>query len=179
MEPIFAESTSETVTAELRDRLDAAVAALPPAHCLNPTENELSVSRDAALEAQEEERQEEQGLAATNWVADTQLQPSQLSYLDADEKNSSSSDALSDASGNEDAKPGCQSGSQARPLWISSCDESEGEPRRSIRVRRATRIVESQLSLIEKGLIPAPCQGQSRSFERKEEAKHQGITVGT
>jgi hypothetical protein len=68
MEPIFAESTSETVTAELRDRLDAAIAARPPAHCLNPTENELSVSRDAALEAQEEERQKEQDLAATNWV---------------------------------------------------------------------------------------------------------------
>jgi hypothetical protein len=48
MEPIFAESTSETVTAELRDQLDAAVATLPPAHCLNPTKNELSVSRDAA-----------------------------------------------------------------------------------------------------------------------------------
>ena len=48
MEPIFAESTSETVTAELRNRLDAAVAALPPAYCLNPTENELSVSRDSA-----------------------------------------------------------------------------------------------------------------------------------
>jgi hypothetical protein len=44
MEPIFAESTSETVTAELRTQLDAAVAALPPAYCLNPTENELSVS---------------------------------------------------------------------------------------------------------------------------------------
>jgi hypothetical protein len=29
---------------------------------------------DAALEAQEEERREEQDLAATAWVADTQLQ---------------------------------------------------------------------------------------------------------
>jgi hypothetical protein len=65
MEPIFAESTSETVTAELRDQLDAAITALPPTHCLNPTENELSVSQDAALVAQEE-RQEEQDLAATN-----------------------------------------------------------------------------------------------------------------
>ena len=42
MEPIFAESASETVTAELRAQLDAAVAALPPAHFLAPTENELS-----------------------------------------------------------------------------------------------------------------------------------------
>jgi len=30
MEPIFAESASETVTAKLRAQLDAAVAALPP-----------------------------------------------------------------------------------------------------------------------------------------------------
>ena len=48
MEPIFAESASETVTAELRAQLDAAVATLPPAHRLNPTENELSTSREAA-----------------------------------------------------------------------------------------------------------------------------------
>ena len=112
----------------------------------------------------EEERREEQDLAATAWVADTQLQLSQLSYLDADEdqledadeKNSSLSDALSDASNNEEAGPSCQPGSQAQPLEISSNDESDGEPRRSGRVRRVTRIVESQLSQIEKGLIPAP-----------------------
>jgi hypothetical protein len=44
MEPIFAESASETMIAELCAQLDAAIAALPPAHCLNPTENELSDS---------------------------------------------------------------------------------------------------------------------------------------
>jgi hypothetical protein len=48
MEPIFAESASETVTAELCAQLDAAIAALPPTHRLNPTENELSDSREAA-----------------------------------------------------------------------------------------------------------------------------------
>jgi hypothetical protein len=121
---------------------------------------------DTALEAQDEERREEQDLAATAWVADTQLQLSQLSYLgadadedqleDADEKNSSLSDALSDASDNEEAGPSCQPGSQAQPLEISSNDESDGEPRRSSCVRRVTRIAESQLSQIEKGLIPAP-----------------------
>jgi hypothetical protein len=37
MKPIFAKFTSEAVTAELRAQLDAAIAALPPAHCLNPT----------------------------------------------------------------------------------------------------------------------------------------------
>ena len=44
MEPIFAMSASETVTAKLCAQLDAAVAALPPAHCLNPTEDELADS---------------------------------------------------------------------------------------------------------------------------------------
>jgi len=75
---------------------------------------------------------------------------------DADEKNSSSSDA----SNNEEAGPSCQPGSQAQPLKIlssnESSDKSDSEPRRSSRVRRVTRIVESQLSQIEKGLIPAP-----------------------
>jgi hypothetical protein len=67
------------------------------------------------------------------------------------------SDALSDASDNEDdAGPSCQPGSQAQPLEILSADESDSEPRRSSRVRRVTRIIESQLSQIEKGLIPAP-----------------------
>jgi hypothetical protein len=93
-----------------------------------------------------------------------QLQLSQLSYLDADDdedqreaSSSSSSDASLDASDNEDdVGPSCQASSQAQPLEISSSDESDGEPRRSGCVRRATRIVESQLSQIEKGLIPAP-----------------------
>ena len=40
-------------------------------------------------------------------------------------------------------------------LKISS-SESDGEPRRSGRVKRATRTVESQQWQIEKGLIPAP-----------------------
>jgi len=48
MKPIFAESGSETLTAELRAQLDAAVAALPPTYYLAPTENELSGSREAA-----------------------------------------------------------------------------------------------------------------------------------
>jgi hypothetical protein len=166
------------VAAELRGRLDAAIAALPPAHCLNPTENELSVSRDAALGAQEEERQE-QDLAATNGVADTQLQLSQLSYLDADEKNSSSSDALPDASGNEDTGSSCQSGSQTQPFGISSRDESDGELRRSSRVRRATRIVESQLSQIEEGLIPAPgARAKVRALNAKKKQNTKASQLG-
>jgi hypothetical protein len=47
--------------------------------------NKCSAAADAKLEAQEEERREEQELLAANWVADTQLQfqLSQLSYPDA------------------------------------------------------------------------------------------------
>ena len=40
---------------------------------------------DAALEAREEERREEEDLIEAAWVADTQLQLSQLSNLDADD----------------------------------------------------------------------------------------------
>src|SRR5436305_12738796 len=49
MEPIFTETASETVTAELQARLAAAVAALPPAHCINPVEREHSESREEAI----------------------------------------------------------------------------------------------------------------------------------
>ena len=46
---------------------------------------------------------EEERLVEAAWVADTQLQLSQLSYLDADEdqQSSSSSDAARDAADNE------------------------------------------------------------------------------
>jgi hypothetical protein len=77
-----------------------------------------------------------------------------------------------DASDNEDdARPSCRLGSQAQPLEISSSDESNNsEPRRSGRVRRATRIVESQLSQIEKGLIPAPgAKARSRALSAKKQ----------
>jgi hypothetical protein len=36
MKPTFAASTSETVTAELRAQLDAAIAAIPHRHATNP-----------------------------------------------------------------------------------------------------------------------------------------------
>jgi hypothetical protein len=49
MEPTFTETASETVTPELAAQLSAAVAALPPAHRLNPLENEAFESREAAF----------------------------------------------------------------------------------------------------------------------------------
>jgi hypothetical protein len=49
MEPIFAESTSETVTAELQAQLDEAVAAIPPAHRLYPSRDEVFESKEAAF----------------------------------------------------------------------------------------------------------------------------------
>ncbi|KAN0073210.1 hypothetical protein V8E54_008430 [Elaphomyces granulatus] len=49
MEPIFTESASETVTAELAAQLARARAALPPSHCLDPQERELTESREAAV----------------------------------------------------------------------------------------------------------------------------------
>ena len=104
-------------------------------------------------------------------------------YLDADddqledadrdqqEQSPSSPDASLNASDNkDDAGPSCQHGSQAQPLEISSSDESDdSEPRKSGHVRRATRIVESQLSQIEEGLIPAPiAKARARALGAKK-----------
>jgi hypothetical protein len=50
VEPTFAETASETVTTKLRAQLDAAMAAIPPAH-----HKDLAAA-EAALEAREEER---------------------------------------------------------------------------------------------------------------------------
>ena len=49
MEPIFAATTSETVTAQLQEQLDKSVAAVPPAHCLNPSHDEVFESKEAAF----------------------------------------------------------------------------------------------------------------------------------
>jgi hypothetical protein len=48
MEAIFTETASETVTTELAAQLAQALAALPPAHRLNPQERELTESREVA-----------------------------------------------------------------------------------------------------------------------------------
>jgi hypothetical protein len=88
--------------------------------------------------------------------------------LDADGdqhlKSSSLEDALEDAADDEVEAP-TELGSQAQPVEISSSDEissdeisdrdSDDEPRRSSRVKRSTRALESQQGQVEHGLIPA------------------------
>jgi hypothetical protein len=49
MEPAFAASTGETVTAELRDQLNAAIANTPQAHRLHPSRDEVFESKEAAF----------------------------------------------------------------------------------------------------------------------------------
>jgi hypothetical protein len=49
MEPTFAASTSETVTAELQAQLNAAIANIPPAHRLHPSRDEVFESKEAAF----------------------------------------------------------------------------------------------------------------------------------
>lgn len=49
IEPIFTEITSETVTAELQAQLYAALAAIPPAHRLNPSRDEGFESKETTF----------------------------------------------------------------------------------------------------------------------------------
>ena len=120
----------------------------------------------AANEAAEKEmdRREDKKMMEAEWIADTQLQLSQLSYLDANE-----------------GLP--EPGSQALPLTVlsdssslsdTSDGQSDGEPRCSGRVKRSTRAVESQQWQIEHGLIPAPgarAQARALNAKKKENTK--------
>jgi hypothetical protein len=139
-----------------------------------------SAAADSQLEAWEQEKRERQDLVEAAWVADTQLQLSQLSYLDADSdadgdqhpKSSSSSDASEDAA-NDKVEAPAELGSQAQPVEISSNDEisdrdGDDEPRRSSRVKRSTRVLESQQWQVEHGLIPAPgSKAKARALNKK------------
>jgi len=49
MEATFATSTSETVTAELRAQLDAAIAAILQRHVTDPSRDEVFQSKEAAF----------------------------------------------------------------------------------------------------------------------------------
>jgi hypothetical protein len=74
-------------------------------------ENELAAAAlaaaDTLMETQEQEKRDKEELRAAQWAADTQLQLSQQSYLDAaDEEqcpdSSSSLDAIEDAAGDKE-----------------------------------------------------------------------------
>jgi hypothetical protein len=66
--------------------------------------------------------------------------------LDADDEQQEAS--------NEEVEAGPSS--QHHPLEISSDSEIDSEPRRSGRVKKATRVIESQQWQIDYGLIPTP-----------------------
>jgi MULE transposase-like protein len=151
-----------------------------------------SAAADLQLEAWEQEKREREDLVEAAWVADTQLQLSQLSYQDADAdadedqpdadlhqhpKSSSSEYASEDAADDEVEAP-AELGSQAQPVEISSSDEissdeisdrdGDDEPRRSGRVKRSTRALESQQWQVEHELIPAPgSKAKARALNKK------------
>jgi hypothetical protein len=120
--------------------------------------DERQAAANEAVEKEMDKREKEKMLEA-EWIADTQLQLSQLSYLGADE-------GLPEPS------------SQALPLTVSSDSpgssdtadgQSDGEPRHSGRVKRSTRAVESQQWQIEYGLIPAcSARAQARAINAKK-----------
>jgi hypothetical protein len=151
--------------------------------CCNERQAAASAAADEALKACEREREEKQDLVEAAWVADTQLQLSQLSTQDADEdqhyKSSSLSDSSESASDNEDvAGPSCQLGNQAQPYEISlsneSSDHNSDKPRRSGQVKRSTRTIESQNWQVEHGLIPAPgakARDRALNAKKKENTK--------
>lgn len=125
----------------------------------------------------EREKREEDELRATIWVADAQLQLSQLSYQEAADEDqysanghqctlsSTSSHASEIAVDNENQS---RLGSRAQPVEISSSDDDD-EPRRSDRVKRSTRAVESQNWQIEHGIIPAPgAKAKARALNAKK-----------
>ena len=121
---------------------------------------------DHRAEAREKERQEEEEILAANWVADMQLQFSQLSH---DDGEALSSPGLS----LQETEP--ELGSQAQPLEISSDNEVSGtsddddEPRRSSRVLKPSKTMESQQWQIENGLIPAPgARSKARALNAKK-----------
>jgi hypothetical protein len=118
--------------------------------------DERQAAANEVAEKEMDKREEEKMLEA-EWIADTQLQLSQLLHLDADEGL-------------------LEPGSQALPLTVSSDNssdtsdgQSDSEPRRSGRVKRSTKAVESQQWQIEHGLIPAPgARAKARALNAKK-----------
>jgi len=152
MEPTFAASTSETVTAELRAQLDAAVDAIPYLHATNPSDNEVFQSKEAAFTRL-------QDWAFINSFAivkeSSKSKQGQVvrQYLECVHHKKATKNEL---------------GSQAQPLEISSSD-SDNEPRRSGRAKRSTRAVESEQWQVEHGLIPAPgAKAKARALNKRK-----------
>jgi len=106
-----------------------------------------------------------------NRVAETQLHLSQLSYRDNDEVAS----LASPLSGAEDEQHEAEGGpgNQHLPLPISSDSDSDfqsdGESRRSGRVKKPSRAAELQQWQIDYGLIPAPgAKGKAKALNAKK-----------
>jgi hypothetical protein len=131
----------------------------------------------------EHEAQEERRMLEADWIADTQLQLSQLSYLDADDDQlladqdqpplsplSPSDNQSHEAELSDNNSPQEAEGSQAQPLEVSSDSEPlDSEPRRSGRVKKPSVVMESQQWQIEHGLIPAPgAKGKARALNAKK-----------
>jgi hypothetical protein len=93
-----------------------------------------------AVENELEDQSEEENVEV-EWADNTrlQMQPSQLSHLDTDDKQ-------------DEAIPG----SQALPLAILSDSDEDCMPRRSRRVKKPSKAIESQQWKIANGLIPEP-----------------------
>jgi hypothetical protein len=101
---------------------------------------------DSAIEARQQERDEEAALVAEHWLssqnAHTQSQ-SQLTELDSDEFLSLSDLGLDKSNGDSDSD---SKETEEGELSSSDSEASDGEPRRSGRVKKVSRTVASQLS---------------------------------
>src|ERR1700722_17306103 len=83
-----------------------------------------------------------------------------MSYTDANDERQE---------GAVNQKQEAEPSSQALPLAISSNSESDGEPRRSGCVKKASKVIESQQWQIDHGLIPAPgAKGKARALNAKK-----------
>ena len=115
-------------------------------------EEQEKVEPEAEPEAKPEARSEAEQKA--EWVGNT---VTQFSYLYANNEQKDIQTIME--------KPG----SQAAPLSISSDSEQDDELRRSGRVRKPSKTIESQQWQIDNGLIPAPgTKAKARALNAKK-----------
>jgi len=109
------------------------------------------------LEAKEKEREEEQAMLAANWLAFSA--PADVETDEVKQPQVAPDVALEEAF------------LDSEPFNISS-DDSDGEscrPRRSGRVKKPSRAIQSQQEKIELGLIPAPgARAKARALNAKK-----------